>query len=116
MDKVKEEASVSNVLLRPKSNISCLHPGTIKKRVRDFSPELHTPVPRKRNTKKRAGKQVAKSQEAQINRLNKVSHFGEDHDECRRLVEERGKEQIVSLEPPKKSLTAYTLFVKVKRK
>ena len=73
-------------------------------------------MPRKRAVKKRGGKQVAKAQETTINRLEKEQSFNADHDECVRLVEERGREQIVSLEPPKKSLTAYTLFVKVKRR
>ena len=38
-----------------------------------------------------------------------------DFPECVKLVEERRLLEIRSLDPPKKALTAYTLFVKVVR-
>ena len=50
-----------------------------------------------------------------LSRLDSSLVEGNDYETCMRLVEERRLEKITSLDPPKKSLTAYTLFVKVKR-
>ena len=102
-----------NVLCRPRCKLIPLTLGKIKPRIRDFSPEVHVPVPRKSEKgKRRKAKASAKSA---LCKLDSSAVESNDYDTCLRLVEERRMEKITSLDPPKKSLTAYTLFVKVKR-